>query len=87
MVKVFRIISKDGTADHWATDDLEMDELGRLRLAKASWKIEEYHRCLKQVTNVEACQCRRAQAERSQIGLALKACLVYERFCFWTGWN
>ena len=87
MVKVFRIISKDGMAKHWATNDLEMDELGRLKLAEASWKIEEYHRGLKQVTNVEGCQCRKAQAQRSHIGLALRAFLVFERYCFRTGYN
>jgi putative transposase len=54
--KVFRIISKHGTAEHWATNELEMDELGRLKLAEASWKIEECYRGLKQVTNVEGCQ-------------------------------
>ena len=87
MVKVFRVISKGGTAEHWATNDLEMDELGRLRLAEASWKIEEYHRGLKLVTNVEGCQCRKGQAQRSHIGLTLRAFLVFERFCFRTGYN
>lgn len=87
MVKVFRIISKDGTAEHWATNDLGMDDLGRLRLAEASWKIEEYHRGLKQVTNVEGCQCRKANAQRSHIGLALRAFLAFERYCFRTGYN
>ena len=83
----FRIISKDGMAEHWATNDLEVDELGRLKLAEASWKIEEYHRGLKQVTNVEGCQCRKAPAQRSHIGLALRAFLVFERYCFRTGYN
>ena len=53
---MFRIISKHGTAEHWATNELEMDELGRLKLAEASWKMEECHPGLKQVTNVEGCQ-------------------------------
>ncbi len=87
MVKVFRIISKDGTAEYWATNDLEMDELGRLKLAEASWKIGEYHRGLKQVTKVEGFQCRKAQAQRSHIGLALLAFLVFERYSFRTGYN
>jgi len=52
MVKGFQIISKDGTAEYWATNDLEMNDLGRFRLAEASWKIEEFHSGLKQVTNV-----------------------------------
>ena len=80
MVKVFRIISKDGTAEHWATNDLEMDELGR-------WKIEEYHRGLKQVTNVKSCQCWKAHVQRSDIGLARTAFLVFDRYCFRTGYN
>jgi putative transposase len=87
MVKVIRIISKDGTVEDWATNDLEMDELGRLKLAEASWRSEEYHRGLKQVTNVEGCQCGKAQTQRCHIGLALQAFLVFERYCFRTGNN
>jgi len=68
MVKVFRIISNDGMAEHWATNDLEMDKLGRLKLAEASWKIEEYHRDLKQGTNVEGCQCRKGLRWTPTIG-------------------
>jgi putative transposase len=86
-IKVFRIVAKDGTTDHWATSNLQMDEGERLRLADASWRIEEYHRGLKQVTNVEGCQCRRAVAQRGHIGLALRAFVVVERWCFRTGVN
>jgi len=87
LIKVFRIVAKDGTTEHWATSDLDMDELERLRLADASWRIEEYHRGLKQVTNVERCQCRKAIAQRGHIGLALRAFLVIEKWCFRTGIN
>ena len=85
LVKVFRIEAKDGTTDHWATDDLAMDDLARLRLAEASWKIEEYHRGLKQATNVERCQCRAGRAQRGHIGLALRAFVVLERYGWRTG--
>lgn len=84
-IKVFRIESKDGTMEHWATSNLQMDDLGRLRLAEASWKIEEYHRGLKQVTNVESCQCRVAAAQRVHIGLALRAFVMIEKWCFRVG--
>jgi len=87
MVKVFRIMSTDGTAEHWATNYLEMTDLQRLQFAEASWKIEEYHRGLKQITNVEGCQCQKANAQRSHIGLALQAFLVFEKYCFRTGIN
>ena len=87
LVKVFRLAAIDGTAEHWATEDLAMDDLTRLRLAEASWRIEEYHRGLKQVTNVERCQCRVGRAQRGHIGLALRAFVVVERHCFRTGVN
>ena len=87
MVKVFRIISKDGTAKNWATNDLKMDELGRLKLAETSWKIEKYHRGLKQVTNLEGCHCRKAQAERLHLGLAMRPLLVFEGYCFRSRYN
>ena len=86
-IKVFRIVAKDGTTEHWATSDLQMGELERVRLADASWRIEEYHRGLKQVTNVERCQCRKAVAQRGHIGLAVRAFVVVERWCFRTGVN
>jgi hypothetical protein len=85
--KVFRIAAADGTTEHWATSDLGMDDLGRVRLADASWRIEEYHRGLAQVTNVPRCQCRKAVAQRGHIGLALRAFVVVERWCFRTGVN
>ena len=87
LIKVFRIEAKDGTTEYWATNDLEMDDLQRLRLAEDSWKIEEYHRGLKQVTNVERCQCRVGVAQRNHIGLALRAFVVIEQWCFRTGIN
>ena len=87
LIKVFRIDAKDGSTEYWATDDLQMDELERLKWADASWRIEEYHRGLKQVTNVERCQCRLALSQRNHIGLALRAFVVVERWCFRTGIN
>ena len=87
MVKVSRIAATDGTAAHWATDDLAMDDLTRLRLAEASWRIEEYHRGLEQTTNVERCQCRVGRAQRNHTGLPLRAFVLLERHCFRTGVN
>jgi len=87
LIKVFRIVARDGAAEHWATGDLGMTELDRVRLADASWRVEEYHRGAKQVTNLERCQCRAGAAQRGHIGLALRAFVVVERWCFRTGVN
>src|SRR5512144_2673265 len=54
-VKVFKVVSRDGDVEYWATNDLAMDELRRLELAEQCWAVEEYHRALKQCGNVERC--------------------------------
>jgi putative transposase len=87
MVKVFLIVTKDGDRQYWATDDLEMTELGRLTCADASWRIEEYHRGLKQLTNVDRCQARSERAQRNHIGMAVRAFVRFEVHCFHTGIN
>ncbi|MBF2096646.1 MAG: hypothetical protein IGR80_18070 [Synechococcales cyanobacterium K44_A2020_017] len=40
------------------------------------WTIEAFHRELKQLTGVEACQCRKARIQRNPIACAL---LVWTR--------
>jgi putative transposase len=73
LVKVFRIAATDGGIGYWATSDLSMAELERLRLAECGWTIETYHRGIKQCTEVEKCQARSATAQRNHIGMALRA--------------
>ena len=57
-IRVFKIVSRDGDTEYWATNDLAMDELTRLAQAEQSWAIENYHRGLKQCCGVERCQAR-----------------------------
>lgn len=77
-VKVFRIVSTDGDTRHWVTDVLDMDESKREDLAKKSWKIEEYHRGIKQFCGVEKCQVRKAESQRAHIIFSLRAFLRLE---------
>jgi putative transposase len=77
-IKVFRIVSKDGDIGYWATDVLEMDEAKREKMAGYSWKIEEYHRGIKQFCGVENCHARKSQSQRAHIMFALRAFLRLE---------
>jgi putative transposase len=86
-IKVFKIVVKDGGIEYWATDDLETDELRRLQLADYSWRIEEYHRGLKQFCGAERSQVRLAKAQRNHIGLAIRAFLRFEVFSLKTGYS
>ena len=71
--KVFKIVTKDGDIEYWATNDLMMDELRRLQLAEQSWAVEDYHRILKQTCNIERCQMRASRSQKNHIGLAIRA--------------
>jgi IS4 transposase len=77
-IKVFRIVSKDGDIEYWATDVLDMDEAKREKMAGYSWKIEEYHRGIKQFCGVEKCHSRKSQSQRAHIMFALRAFLRLE---------
>ena len=57
---------------------MALTELTRQQYAEFSWAIENYHRGIKQCTEVERCQARSATAQRNHIGLALRAFLRLE---------
>jgi putative transposase len=85
LIRVFKIVSRDGDIGYWATGDLAMDELERLRLSEWCWAIEDYHRGLKQCCGVERSQARAARAQRNHIGLAIRAFLRLEHHFYTTG--
>lgn len=90
LVKVFRIVvSAGGTETHaepaveyWTTSDLTLSELGCLRLRENAFAIEHYHRGLKQHCGVEKGQMRLERAQRNHIGLALRAFVRLEAYCY-----
>jgi putative transposase len=85
LVKAFRIVAPNGDTEHWITNDLGLDDLGRVTYAERAWAIEEYHRGLKQCTEVERCPARLARSQRNHIGLALRAFVRLEWHRYRTG--
>ncbi|WP_157209499.1 transposase [Methanosarcina barkeri] len=55
-----------------------MDESKLEKLAKKSWKIEEYHRGIKQFCGVEKFQARKEESQRAHIMFSLRAFLRLE---------
>ena len=84
-IQVFKIVATDSDIEYWATSDLDMTDLQRLRFAESGWMIETYHRGIKQFCGVERCQARSATAQRNHIELALRAFLRLEYHCFVNG--
>lgn len=85
LLRVFRIVATDGTAEHWATNKIEMSDLERVKFAGFSWQIEQYHRGIKQFCLIERAQCRRRRPWQNHIGLCLRAFLRIESHCYRTG--
>jgi hypothetical protein len=88
-IQVFRVVATDGDTEYWATSDLEMGELGRLKYAEMAWGIEVYHRALKQECGVERAMVRAARAQRNHIGCAIRAFvrLEWHRVRTGIGWK
>ncbi len=84
-IKVFGIVAKDGSTGYRATSDSDVDDLRRIQLSDFSWKIEEYHRGLKQFCGAERSFVRLAKAQRNHIGLAIRAFLRFEIASLKTG--
>ncbi len=85
MVKVFRIVARDGSAEHWVTNTVELSDLERIKYAGESWQIEQYHRGIKQTCLIERAQVRRPRPVRNHIGLCLRAFLRIESHCYHKG--
>jgi hypothetical protein len=76
-VKLFRVAVSTNRTDFVATNDLSQPSTDATQQAcGVRWKIEEFHRELKQLTGIEACQCRKARIQRNHIACAL---LVWSR--------
>lgn len=76
-VKLFRVTVSTNRTEFVATNDLTQSDTDAVQdVCGIRWKIEEFHRELKQLTGVEACQCRKARIQRNHIACAL---LVWSR--------
>jgi hypothetical protein len=82
LIKVFRTVDQNGSAKHWATSRIEMNEEKRQDFAKQANKIEQYHRGIKQFCLIERSQARRRQPWLNHILLCLRAFLRLECHCY-----
>jgi len=78
IIKVFKVVAKDGDIEYWATDIREMEEVDRDKFGGYAWKIEEYHRGIKRFCGVQNCQARVSQAQRAHIMFSLRAFIRME---------
>jgi hypothetical protein len=71
-VKLFRLVLSTQRTDYVVTNDLTQDTTEAVQeVSGLRWKIEQFHRETKQVTGIEACQCRKARIQRNHIACAM----------------
>lgn len=76
-VKLFRVIVSEGRTEYVITNDKTQSSGGQVRRECAvRWKIEEFHRELKQLTGIAKSQCRKERIQRNHIVAAM---LVWNR--------
>ncbi len=76
-VKLFCVQVATNRTDYVITNDLTQNSVDGVRKACAiRWKIEEFHRELKQTTGIEHCQARKQRSQRNHINLCMQAWMV-----------
>lgn len=71
-VKLFRVIVSTDKTEYVVTNDLAQDSTDDTqKVCAVRWKIEQFHREVKQTTGIESCQCRKARIQRNHIACAL----------------
>ncbi len=71
-VNLFRVFVSTDKTEYIATNDLKPSSTYEVKKeVKFRWKIEEFHRGVKQLTGLEACQCRKARIQRNHIACAI----------------
>jgi Transposase DDE domain len=85
-VKLFRVTVSTDRTDYVATNDLSQSSTDVVQeVCKIRWKIEEFHREIKQLTGVESCQCRKARLQRNHIACAMLVWVRLKHLAYQTG--
>lgn len=75
--KLFQVQVSTNRVEHVVTNDMNQNSSDEARKECAQrWKIEEFHRELKQLTGIEKCQCRKRRIQKNHIACAM---LVWAR--------
>jgi hypothetical protein len=73
-LKLFRVVVAANRTDWVVTNDLSQNSTDDTHeMCAVRWKIEQYHREIKQVLGIEKCQCRLARSQKNHIACAMLA--------------
>ena len=71
-VKLFRVSVSADRTDYVATNDISQRSTEAAQQeSRNRWKVDEFHREIKQITGIENCECRCERIQRNHIGCAM----------------
>lgn len=71
-VKLFRVAVSSNRTEYIITNDMSQSSTDNTRKeCIIRWKIEEFHREIKQLTGIEKCQCRKNRIQRNHIACSM----------------
>lgn len=79
MVRLFKLVATNGKVEYVITNNLKLTQLDIRDAYAKRWKIEEFHRGLKQTAGVEGCQSRVQRAQRTHIFCSILSFLAFEK--------
>ena len=82
-LKLFRVVVSTDRTDYLVTNDVTQSETAEAqKVSGQRWKIEQFHRELKQITGIEACQCRLNRSQRNHIAAAMLVWLSFKELAY-----
>ena len=85
-VKLFRVPISTNRTDFVITNDQTQESTDAVRNeCSIRWKIEEFHREIKQLTGIESCQCRKGRIQRNHINCAICVWIKLKEVAYATG--
>jgi len=85
-LKLFRIAVNNHRTDFVVTNDLTQNSSNTVqKVCGFRWKIEQFHREIKQLTGIESCQCRKQRIQRNHIACAILVWIKLKNIAYKTG--
>ncbi|CEG14040.1 transposase (fragment) [groundwater metagenome] len=82
-VKLFRVIVSKDKTEYIATNDISQCSTNATKdKCGIRWKIEEFHRELKQTTGVEGCECRKQRIQRNHIACCMLVWVTLKDYAY-----
>jgi putative transposase len=79
MIRLFQLVATNGKVEYIATNNLKYSHTDVRDAYTRRWKIEEFHRGIKQTTGVQMCQSRNSRAQRTHIFCSILSFLAFEK--------